>query len=222
MAVFLYGQELASTLRVNMTAHNWQMYSVTQAKRYFLIVNALKISSGIEDFFPRLFFFNPAEGFDYPGRKLWEVSVSRERIPEWAGGTEYWMIYRRPGFLAVAWFASRPPLSSASCISFSVFLCVPDRAWGGGGGGGMGVDPNHTTARKPGPLNIIQYFLAGGFNRKWGEAGGAGGGTSQTKHVLVEKWRKFWHCTRKNRKLTVRYSTGAHWCIYLLLVAYFT
>jgi hypothetical protein len=30
---------------------------------------------------------------------------------------------------------------------------------GGGGGGRMGEEPNHTTERKPGPLQIIQYFL---------------------------------------------------------------
>ncbi len=58
---------------------------------------------------------------------------------------EYWMIYRRPGFLAFVWFGSSPtpsPLPSASRISFSVFLCVADSpveltdGRGGGGGGG--------------------------------------------------------------------------------------
>ncbi len=48
-----------------------------------------------------------------------------------------------------------PPLPSACGLSFSVFLCVADRAysWGGGGGGeGVDEDPNHTTARNPGFL----------------------------------------------------------------------
>ncbi len=50
-----------------------------------------------------------------------------------AVGREYWVIYRGPGFLAVLWFGSSPtpfPLSfrSASCLSFSVFLCVADQA----------------------------------------------------------------------------------------------
>ncbi len=52
---------------------------------------------------------------------------------------------------------------SSSCLSFSVFLCVAGRAywqergveWECGGGG----EPNHTTARKPCPLKIIQYSL---------------------------------------------------------------
>jgi hypothetical protein len=40
---------------------------------------------------------------------------------------EYWIIYRGPSFLAVVWFGSSPappPLPSASCLSFSVFLRV--------------------------------------------------------------------------------------------------
>ncbi len=48
----------------------------------------------------------------------------------------FWMILNdfRPGFLAVVWFGSSPapfvPLPSASCrLSFSVFLCVADRAY---------------------------------------------------------------------------------------------
>ncbi len=32
---------------------------------------------------------------------------------------------------------------------------------GGGGGGGVGEELNHATARKPGPLYIIQYSLFG-------------------------------------------------------------
>jgi hypothetical protein len=56
----------------------------------------------------------------------------------------HWMIYRGLGFLAVEGFGSSPPpppsLPSASCISFSVLLCVVSRAYwrerGGGDGGG--------------------------------------------------------------------------------------
>ncbi len=48
---------------------------------------------------------------------------------------------------------SPPPLSSASCISFSVFLCVAGPEYGRERGKeGMGVESSHTTARKPGPL----------------------------------------------------------------------
>ncbi len=63
------------------------------------------------------------------------------------------MIYRRQGFLAGVRFGSSPSpfppsLPSASCLSFSVFLCLAGRAycrerrvkW-------PGEEPNHTTAR---------------------------------------------------------------------------
>ncbi len=45
---------------------------------------------------------------------------------------EYWIICRGPGFLAVVWFGSSPtlsPLPSASCLSFSILLCVASRAY---------------------------------------------------------------------------------------------
>ncbi len=72
----------------------------------------------------------------------------------WRSGVttrEYWMMYR--GFLAVGWFAP-PPFQLASWLSFSDFLCVAGRAYWmeKGEGEGMGEEPNHTTARKPGPI----------------------------------------------------------------------
>jgi hypothetical protein len=49
------------------------------------------------------------------------------------GDSEYWMMYRGTGFLAVVWFGSSPIpsplLPSASCLSFSIFLCVAVRAY---------------------------------------------------------------------------------------------
>jgi hypothetical protein len=42
------------------------------------------------------------------------------------------------------------PLTSVSCLSFSVFLCVAVQACGRGDVG-VGEEPNHSTARKPGP-----------------------------------------------------------------------
>jgi hypothetical protein len=52
-----------------------------------------------------------------------------------------------------------PHLPYASCLSFSVFLCVAGRA-STDGREGVGEEPNHTTAeRKTDPLEIIQYSL---------------------------------------------------------------
>jgi hypothetical protein len=70
------------------------------------------------------------------------------------------MLYRVPGFLAIVLFGSpttRPP-SPASKMSFFVSLPVCRRS--GllkGEGERVGKEPNHTTARKPGPVCIIQY-----------------------------------------------------------------
>ncbi len=52
-----------------------------------------------------------------------------------------------------------PPRPSASCLSFSIFLCVPARAFWRERGKGVGEEPNHTTTRKLGPLLIIQYSV---------------------------------------------------------------
>ncbi len=61
---------------------------------------------------------------------------------------EYWMIHKRPCFLAIVWFGSSlPPLSSANCLSYSVFLCVAGPAYWRTGEDGAGVEPNHTTSR---------------------------------------------------------------------------
>ncbi len=86
-----------------------------------------------------------------PGRST-ATSVSRV----------YWMIYRGRGFLAVVGMIrllAHPHLSSlpsATCLSFSVFLFIAGRDyWREGGGGGGVEEPNHTTARKPGPLETI-------------------------------------------------------------------
>ncbi len=67
------------------------------------------------------------------------------------------MIYRGPGFLKVVGFGSSStpfPPSPVSKLSLIISLPVCRRmsllTWGGGGGGGV-EEPNHTTARKPGP-----------------------------------------------------------------------
>ncbi len=67
------------------------------------------------------------------------------------------MISRGPGFLAVIWLGSSPiPLPSASCLSVSVILCIAGQAYWRERGWGEG--PNHMTARKPGPLYIINIL----------------------------------------------------------------
>ncbi len=70
---------------------------------------------------------------------------------------EQWMIYGGPGFLSVIWFGFSPPLTrqhSASCLA--VFLFVAGQAFAfltvWRGEERMWKEPNHTTARKPGPL----------------------------------------------------------------------
>jgi hypothetical protein len=49
--------------------------------------------------------------------KSFEVPLSQSR--------EYWMIYRRPGFLAVVWFDSSHPLLPSPVSKLSLFLCLP-------------------------------------------------------------------------------------------------
>ncbi len=67
---------------------------------------------------------------------------------------------KRAGFLAFFYMASPPAplLQSANCFSFSVFLCVADRAywWQRVGRGWEGAGSH---ARKLGPLEIIWYSL---------------------------------------------------------------
>ncbi len=63
---------------------------------------------------------------------------------------EYWMICRCPGCLAAMWFGSSP---NPNLVSTRLAYWQ----WRGGGRGeGMGKEPNHTTGRKPSPLEIIQ------------------------------------------------------------------
>ncbi len=56
--------------------------------------------------------------------------------------SEYWMIYRRPGFLAIVWFGSSPipfPLSRQQVVSLSHTSCASSvhRAFWREGGGGV-------------------------------------------------------------------------------------
>ncbi len=75
-------------------------------------------------------------------KKSFSVRNTVEECPR-----EYWIIYKRPGFLAFVRFGSsstpfRPPLPSVSCLSFFLSLPVCCRSTlltGEGGGGGQGA-----------------------------------------------------------------------------------
>jgi hypothetical protein len=75
---------------------------------------------------------------DWDRFSLWVSTLQRDGL-SWGKDTtflldswrletrEYWMIYRGPDF-GLVWLLL-PPLTSASCISVSVFLCVAGRAY---------------------------------------------------------------------------------------------
>ncbi len=76
------------------------------------------------------------------------------------------MYHRGPGFLVVVLFGSSPtpfpPLSGQQDVYLSQSFCVsPIELSEMGEGGEVGTEPNHTTARKPGPLNYTEYSLLG-------------------------------------------------------------
>jgi hypothetical protein len=75
------------------------------------------------------------------------------------------MNYGGPGFShsrMIIDLAPPNPPSHSPVSKLSLFLSLPVWRWSGlltGGIDGVGEEPNHTTARKPGPLQIIQYSL---------------------------------------------------------------
>ncbi len=67
------------------------------------------------------------------------------------------MIYRGSGFLAQP---LSPPRSRQQVVSLSKSSCVSlVSLMKGEGAEGVGVELNNTTARKPGPLQKVQYSL---------------------------------------------------------------
>jgi hypothetical protein len=70
---------------------------------------------------------------------------------------KYLIIYRGPGFLAFALFSSSSTPIPSGIVSFSQSSCVPpvELTKVIGGGRGVGKELNHTTARKPVPLNTL-------------------------------------------------------------------
>jgi hypothetical protein len=75
---------------------------------------------------------------------------------------EYLMYNREKNILGVVWFGPFPLPSPFPFNKMSIFLSFPvfrpSRLLTGGGGEGRGKEPNHATARKPGPLQSINYF----------------------------------------------------------------
>ncbi len=71
----------------------------------------------------------------------------------WCTTREYWIIYRGPGFIEVAWFgsSSTPPVSKLEPATNRKNE-KERQDLTGEEGPGMGEEPNHTKARKPGPL----------------------------------------------------------------------
>ncbi len=87
----------------------------------------------------------------------WRHSADVSSPPE---STEWFTEFQ--AFLLSYDSAPRPPLyplSRQQVVSLSQPSCVSPVEFTGGGDG-VGEEPNHTTARKPGPLHIIQYVLA--------------------------------------------------------------
>ncbi len=80
-----------------------------------------------------------------------------------------------------------PPSPSAICLSFSVFLNVTGRAYCRemAAGKGVGEEPNHTTARKPGPLH--KSVLSGSPTLFVGKSGKLSEAESTWKRKFVEE-----------------------------------
>ncbi len=79
------------------------------------------------------------------------------------------MIYRGPGFLADVWFRISPtylppPLSHQQVVSLSFFMCRRSSLLTAEGPERVGEEPSRTTAKKPGPLYVIQHSLGPRFS----------------------------------------------------------
>jgi hypothetical protein len=66
---------------------------------------------------------------------------------------EFWMIFKGTGFFAVVWFGSSPtPSPPLSTLDRQHTGRLERQLSHGRGGWGLGEEPNHSSARKPGPL----------------------------------------------------------------------
>jgi hypothetical protein len=70
------------------------------------------------------------------------------------------MFFGGSGFLGLSYDSAPRPPPPVSMLP--LFLCFPVGRRSSlltGKGGGVGLDPNHMTARKPGPLKIVHHSL---------------------------------------------------------------
>ncbi len=140
-------------------------------KSFFIVQhNFWNIFQEINDWFIKNQAFSPSYGLAVPPPLTPQASVSppigpnggRSHTPMRVrgGGTQFVRLDRNSGTLYTLWFSSSsapcPLLRSASCLSSSVclwpVLWVADQTYRLERGWGDGREPNHTTARKPGPL----------------------------------------------------------------------
>ncbi len=79
---------------------------------------------------------------------------------------EYWMVYRRPGFLVVVWLLSHslPPSNPATISTgYTPEDCERETTCWRERGEGLREEPNHTTVKSLGPLHWNHAF-----NTLWG------------------------------------------------------
>jgi hypothetical protein len=153
----------------------------TERKKIYLQYSAKKISIWTD-----LIVEDPLKM--YP----WVLIENREEA------REYWMTYRGPDFLAVAWFGSSatPPSVSSTGNTQEDWeretTCWRER---------VGEEANNTMARKPSPPSIIQYSQeeAEGFSvlncaRRVSPHPSPPPPPPHTQHILLQAVELAWQC----------------------------
>jgi hypothetical protein len=112
---------------------------------------------------------------------------------------EYWMFSRGPGLVAVEWLAPRlPPFLHRQLAGWETHRKTEkERQLAEGMRGcwpvGVGEEPNYTTAKKPDPLQIIQYSLSYGCAssdfKRTANPSGEGGGGGGTRIITRLRWQ---------------------------------
>jgi hypothetical protein len=139
----------------------WSMYSFwPNISTVFFVKKLHSLNSGSKTYWEAFVYFKCCLRPAANRKSLNSILVCYSRldtypIKTWVTTSEYCMIYKGPGFLAVARFGSSPlpppPPSSQSSVSKRhtgrlrkrVNLLMEE---------GVGKEPDHTTPRKPGPL----------------------------------------------------------------------